>query len=60
MKRLLAMLALIAGLTLAACGGTGGSPDTSVEPFSPEASPSVETSPESSGSPEMSPSASPS
>lgn len=64
MKRALAMLTIAASVLLAACSGVGSSAGTSLEPFSPDASPSVETSPSlesPSGSPDaMSPSASPS
>jgi len=53
MTRVLTMLALAFSLLLAACGGTGGSPGTSAEPFSPDSS--IEASPDT-----MSPEASPS
>jgi hypothetical protein len=53
MKRVLIMLTLAFGLVVAACGGSGTSPDTSVEPFSPATS--MEASPDT-----MSPEASPS
>lgn len=59
MNRALAMLVLAAGLLLAACGGAGGSPATSLEPFSPDTSPSLESAAPSE-SMEMSPEASPS
>jgi hypothetical protein len=58
MKRAFVMLMLVAGL-LAACGGTGGGPGTSLAPFSPEVSPSLESAAPSE-SMEMSPEASPS
>ena len=59
MTRLFAVLALAAGLLLAACGGTGSSAGTSLEPISSDA-PSVEVSPELSPDVSMSPEASPS
>lgn len=55
MARLLAVLALAASLLIAACGGSGSSAGTSIEPVTPDSSPSLETSPDT-----MSPEASPS
>ena len=55
MTRLLAVLALAASLFMAACGGSGSSAGTSIEPVAPDTSPSVEASPDT-----MSPEASPS
>ena len=51
MRHALALLALATSLLIAACGGSGASGGTSIEPFSPDTSPSVDT---------MSPEASPS
>jgi hypothetical protein len=48
MKSVLTILVLAFGLVVAACGGSGGSPGTEVEPFSPDAS--IEASPEASPS----------
>lgn len=48
MKRVLTMLVLAVGMLVAACGGSGGSPGTSAEPFSPDTS--IEASPEASPS----------
>lgn len=53
MKRVLIMLTLAFSLVVAACGGSGSSPGTTVEPFSPDTS--MEASPDT-----MSPEASPS
>jgi hypothetical protein len=53
MKRVLTMLVLAIGMLLAACGGAGTSPGTTLEPLSPATSP--EASPDT-----MSPEASPS
>jgi ABC-type glycerol-3-phosphate transport system substrate-binding protein len=60
MKRAFAMLVLAAGLLIAACGGPGGSAGTSLEPFSPDTSPSVESPAASESTEMMSPEASPS
>ena len=62
MTRLFAVLALAAGLLLAACGSTGGSVE-SLAPISSDTSssaPSLETSPEVSPESSMGPEASPS